>query len=307
MHALHLRLPKGFVLEERLVRYADVIELVPTQYAGRWAQACWPLEAGSSPNDSPASQAAAPSAFREVRLDLGCGKGAFLVEAARREPDVLFLGIDNEPVCIAYAAQAIMQSGLKNAVVIPGSSEHLSEYFAPGELARIYLNFPTPFPKRRHARLRLTHVSQLAAFRRFLAPEAPVVFKTDSTPLWLYARTQFEMAGYKLCWNSDDVRRDYPDDPETGYERRLIAKGAQVRGIAAVVDADKHPSTQDLLQAEGAVSQSLVDYLPQNLNELDYMPHGMEATIINLRNLHAKQALRTHHSEQEPKPARKVC
>ena len=71
MHALHLRLPKGFVLEERLARYADAIETSPSQFAGLWATACKPLDGSAN------------SAFREVHLDLGCGKGTFLVEAAR--------------------------------------------------------------------------------------------------------------------------------------------------------------------------------------------------------------------------------
>ena len=90
MHGMHARLPKHFVLEERLERYRDYIEPDPYTWAGRWAAACAPV--GSEP-------------FREVRLDLGCGKGSFTVEAARREPDVLFVGMDSEPVCIAYAAQ----------------------------------------------------------------------------------------------------------------------------------------------------------------------------------------------------------
>ena len=93
MHGMHARLPKNFVLEERLERYADAIELMPTSYAGHWADACTPLVAdGRAP-------------YREVRLDLGCGKGHFTAESARSQPDVLFIGIDGEPVCIAYAAQ----------------------------------------------------------------------------------------------------------------------------------------------------------------------------------------------------------
>ena len=72
MHGMHARLPKHFVLEERLERYADAIELRPAVWRGRWAEACWPLGAQDE------------GRFREVRLDLGCGKGAFVVEAARR-------------------------------------------------------------------------------------------------------------------------------------------------------------------------------------------------------------------------------
>ena len=99
------------------------------------------------------------------------------------------------------------------------------------------------------------------------------------------------MAGYDIRWASNDVRRDHPGDPKTGYEQRLTAQGAQVHGICAVANPKHIPSTDEIALAEKAVSQSLVDYLPDDLNTMDYIPHGMEATVINLRNLKAKQ----HH------------
>ncbi|MEE1274297.1 MAG: methyltransferase [Olegusella sp.] len=272
MHALHLRLPKNFVLEERLDRYADAIEAFPTSYAGRWAEACAPLTAQGL------------GRFREARLDLGCGKGAFLIEAARREPDVLWVGIDNEPICIAYTAQGICEAGLANAVVVPGSAEHVLSYFAQGELARIYLNFPTPFPKRRHATYRLTHARNLLLLRRVLAPTGTIVFKTDSEPLYLYSRPQFPVAGFHTLWTSEDVRADRPGDPVSGYERKLTAQGAQVYGIYAEPTPEPAPDPADIDAAESDIEQSLVKYLPDDLHSLGYVPHGMEATVVNLRN-----------------------
>ncbi len=272
MHALHLRLPKNFVLEERLDRYADAIEAFPTTYAGRWAEACAPLTARGL------------GRFREVRLDLGCGKGAFLIEAARREPDVLWVGIDNEPICIAYTAQGICEAGLANAVVVPGSAEHVLGYFAEGELARIYLNFPTPFPKRRHAKYRLTHARNLLLLRHVLAPTGTLVFKTDSEPLYLYSRPQFPVAGFRTLWTSEDVRTDRPGDPVSGYERKLTAQGARVYGVCAEPAPGPAPDPADIDAAEADIEQSLVRYLPDDLHSLGYVPHGMEATVVNLRN-----------------------
>lgn len=274
MHSMHLRLPKSFVLEERLDRYANAIEAFPSSYAGRWAEACSPLGDG------------APR-FREVRLDLGCGKGAFLAEAARREPDVLFVGIDSEPICVAYAAQAVCEAGVDNALVVPGAAEKLAAYFGPGELARIYLNFPTPCPKRRHATRRLTHAEQLVNLRQVLAPDGVVALKTDSSPLYAYSLTQFPLAGYDLVWTSEDVRTDHPGDPETGYERRLTAQGASVYGIVAT-PARPPLSAEERAEAQDEISQSLVDYLPDDLQHMGYVPHGMQATVENLANLQAK-------------------
>lgn len=276
MHALHLRLPKNFVLEERLDRYASAIETSPSSYAGRWAEACAPLAPGT------------PKSFREVRLDLGCGKGAFLVEAARREPDVLFIGIDGEPICIAYAAELISQERLPNAIVVPGIAEKLSTYFIPGELTRIYINFPTPCPKRRHATLRLTHAAQLTVLWHVLSPQGQLICKTDSKPLFSYSLTQLPLAGFDIQWTSTDTRTEHPDDPETGYERRLTAQGARVLGICATPGA-LPLSDPELEEAEAAIPQSLVEYLPTDLQDMDYIPHGMEATVVNLANRQAKQ------------------
>ena len=95
---------------------------------------------------------------REVRLDLGCGKGSFLKESALLEPDVLFVGMDYSPTCIARCAEKAVQSDLPNVRLIMADADQVTDLFAPGELDRIYLNFNAPFPKKKHARLRLSHV-----------------------------------------------------------------------------------------------------------------------------------------------------
>lgn len=271
MHALHARLPKHFVLEERLERYADAIESSPASCAGSWTWSCHPL-------DSSAPQAR----FRELRLDMGCGKGSFTVEAAAQNPDVLFVGIDSEPICIAYAAQKAIEAGLNNVVFCPGLGSRVCEYFAPGEVSFIYLNFPTPFPRKKEALQRLTHEQQLRAFRRILKPKGSVLLKTDSFPLREFSRTQFKLAGYSIDWESNNAREERPSDPKSLYEERLSEKGAKVLALQAHPLnsgplAPNHPLRHEL-------SYSLSDYLPENLEDLDYVPHGMEGTVLNLRN-----------------------
>lgn len=265
MHGMHARLPKNFVLEERLERYADVIELEPTRFAGCWTQACAPLIPDGL------------NGFSEVRLDLGCGKGAFLVEQARRHPDVLWVGMDLEPLCIAYAAQHVTEAGLNNAVVVPGTGELVAQAFGPGELTRIHLNFPTPFPRKREAAKRLVSLEHLMGYRGVLAPGGQVRLRTDSQPLRDFALTQLELAGYELIWSSDDERAAHPDEPTSEYEERLVARGATVYGLWAT------PGPEPACVRQTA-SLSLVDYLPDDLFDGGYVPAGMEATIVNLRN-----------------------
>ena len=205
MGAVHVRTPKNFVLEERLERYADAIETNPEAYAGDWREACAP--AGSKP-------------FEHLHLDLGCGKGTYLVERAGHEPNTLFIGMDQEPICIAYAAQKICEQELSNALVLPRGATSLPQLFAAGELDAITINFPTPQPKAKYAKKRLVHVDHLMLYRPLFAANATVTLRTDSKPLRDYALGQFAAAGYDTLWVSDDVRRDHPEHPETEYERR---------------------------------------------------------------------------------------
>ena len=274
MHGMHARLPRNFVLEERLERYADAIELMPERWAGRWATVCWPLAFGAG---GAAGAAGAGDRFREVRLDLGCGKGAFVVESARREPDVLFVAMDAEPLCIAYTAQHVTEAGLRNVVVVPGRGSAVARAFGPDELACIHLNFPTPYPRKKDADKRLVLLDRLIEYRVVLTPGGTVRLRTDSQPLRDFALTQFELAGYDVAWSSDNERADRPDEPTSEYEDRLVAQGARVYGVWATPGAHEPQATQ-------TASLSLTDYFPDDLFSDGYIPHGMGGAVINLRN-----------------------
>ena len=266
MGAVHVRTPKNFVLEERLERYADAIEVAPETYAGHWRQACAPT--GAEP-------------FARLHLDLGCGKGTYLVERAKQDPATLFVGMDQEPICIAYAAQKICEEGLRNALVVPRAAKSIREVFGPGELNAITINFPTPQPKAKHAKKRLVYVDRLLSYRDVLTDGATVTLRTDSKPLRDYALGQFEAAGFETLWVSDDVRAEHPEHPETEYELRTREMGALVYGICAT--AGPEPS-EDAIERGRAQEQSLAQYLPEDLETLTYVPLGMEEAVENFKN-----------------------
>lgn len=269
MHGMHARLPKNFVLEERIERYSQVIELKPTTCAGHWASACQPLTNPATPP------------FGRVHVDLGCGKGAFVVQAAQVNPNTLFVAIDAEPICVAYTAQHVMEAGLHNVVVVPGLGSQLAGMFGPGEVSEITLNFPTPFPRKKEADKRLTILDRLLEYRDVLGSKGVVTLRTDSLPLWQFSRTQFDLAGYRILWITEDARAERPDDIMTEYEQRLTAQGAKVYAIqAAVGPAPAH--------VEQTASLSLADYLPDDLESLDYVPHGMQGLVTNRRNHQAR-------------------
>lgn len=268
----HVRIPKHFVLEERLERYAAAIELAPAALAGRWVESCTPL---GSP------------AFAEVRLDLGCGKGVFACEAAAAEPDVLFVAVDSEPICIAYAAQRVCEARLANVVVVPWDGMRVGELFGPGEVSRVYLNFPTPFPRKKEARLRLTSAARLMDLRRILAPGGTVALRTDSAPLFDFSLAQLRPAGYELLHVTRDLRAEDPDSPGSEYERKLVERGAKVHAYVATPGPEPRPFVEP-------EPESLMDYLPADLTSLDgeYVPHGMAGAIENFRNRDLHRAAR---------------
>ncbi|MBY4798291.1 methyltransferase [Collinsella sp. AGMB00827] len=271
---MHARTPKNFVLEERLERYSRAIETHPHTWRGIWAQAS--AQAGATP-------------FQDVHLDLGCGKGLQLVEAARQAPHTLHIGVDSEPICIAYAAQAITEAKLANAIVVPARADQLCQIFADDELSSITISFPTPFPRKKQAHLRVVQIDRLLEYRSLLAPGAALLMRTDSQPLFDFTLTQLKGTGMSLEWVSSDLRRDRPELPASEYERKLVAQGARVLGLLA--RPEKEPDPAAIEQAR-AVPQSLFEYVPDDLYEGAYIPHGMSWAIETFRNRRARAARR---------------
>lgn len=268
-----MRSRKLKMLEKNIDRYAAVIENNPAACAGKWRARFMP-EA------------------REVRLDLGCGKGSFTARMAAAEPDVLFIGLDRENGCVAAAARNALRAGVTNVIYAQGDAADLPSLFAAGELDLIYLNFCTPFPPTKQAPMRLTHIDHLAGYRTVLAPEGAVRFKTDHVPLFEFSRRQFEIAGYTLQWLTTDLHRFHPAEIMTDYEELLIAKGAVVHALQATPG----PAPAHM---EQTAPLGLVAYLPEDLDSLEYEPYGMEMTIFNMRNRKANAERKTKRTAHE--------
>ena len=309
------RLPKDFSLEERLAGCALAVESNPEAWRGRWSE--WvpsvsgsarvepgePSAAGTSAEASEPAGASTPLAterepaqvesplpdgvplarrepFERVVLDLGCGKGEYTVACAKLRPDTLFVGLEIEGVCVMRGAELALSEGVPNAVFVWADDPDLATLFAPGELGTILMNFPTPYPKKKKAHLRLTYLDRLMAYRAILAPGGAIRLRTDSLPFRDFSLTQLELAGYDLRWNADDVRALFPDEPASAYEEKLTAKGAVVCGFEAVPG----PAPERI---EQTAPLSLVSYLPEDLESMEYIPYGMQGCVTNMRGRQA--------------------
>ena len=114
------------------------------------------------------------------------------------------------------------------------------------------------------------------AYRPLLAKGASLRLRTDSMPMHEFSLTQLELAGYELMWNTDDVRSLFPEEPWSGYEQKLVAQGASVYGFAAVAGPEPEAVHQ-------TAPLSLVSYLPDDLENMAYVPHGMQGCVRNMR------------------------
>jgi len=181
-----------------------------------------------------------PSA-RELRLEIGCGKGKFTVETAKAEPDVLMIALEKVPDAMVMAMEYAVREDVKNVFFIDADAALLPSLFADGEIDRIYLNFPDPWPRNKSAKLRLTFRTFLALYRRVLKDGGELWFKTDNAALFAFSLDEFAHCGYEVKNVTDDLHRGGPVGVMTGYEEKFYALGTPIHRCECVV----HPEAPE--------------------------------------------------------------
>jgi len=174
---------------------------------------------------------------REVRLELGCGKGRFTVGVAQEEPDVLFVAVERVPDAMVIAAERARDLGLRNVYFIDADAADLEDYFSPGEVSRIYINFCDPWPGARYAKRRLTHPGFLLKDRKVLAEGGQIHFKTDNHDLFEWSLFQFPKAGFRLSEVTRDLHHDGPVGVMTDYEEKFYNEGKPINRCVGTMEA----------------------------------------------------------------------
>jgi tRNA (guanine-N7-)-methyltransferase len=132
-------------------------------------------------------------------LEIGCGKGGFAAETARRNPDVCMYAMEKvENVMVIAAEQAVRRESERptdNLRLMVGDAGDLPLWFRPHSLDRIFLNFSDPWPKKGHAKRRLTNRRFLSLYRDALKTGGKVIFKTDNRPLFEYSLEELAEMG----------------------------------------------------------------------------------------------------------------
>ena len=164
-----------------------------------------------------------------LHVELGTGKGDFITQLAAREPYVDFIGIEMQQDVLYSAAKKVAALELPNVRLLVFDINKITAIFAPGEVDRFYMNFCDPWPKKRHAKRRLTHVGFLAQYRTLLKKPGELHFKTDNRPLFDFSLGQFAEAGLEVRDISYDLHAENrTDNIETEYERKFSGFGEKI-------------------------------------------------------------------------------
>ena len=174
-----------------------------------------------------------------IHIEVGMGKGQFITEMAKRNPQINYIGIERYTSVLLRAVQKREQlpteEALPNLLYLCIDASELPEIFAKDEVAQIYLNFSDPWPKDRHAKRRLTSKEYWARYDRILCPEGREILKTDNRPLFDFSLEQVEVAGWQLDNYTFDLHHsEYAEgNVMTEYEERFTAKGNPICRLVA--------------------------------------------------------------------------
>ncbi len=174
-----------------------------------------------------------------IHIEIGMGKGQFLLNMARKNPDVNYIGIERYSSVLLRAVEKYDTEefcDLTNVRFICMDARELDQVFAKDEIDRIYLNFSDPWPKARHASRRLPSRAFLAHYDKVLAQEGVIEFKTDNRELFEFALEEIEGTKWELVAHTFDLHHNEEmsvDNVMTEYEEKFSSLGNPIHKLIA--------------------------------------------------------------------------
>ena len=169
-----------------------------------------------------------------IHIEVGMGKGRFIMTLARMHPEINFVGIEKYSSVMIRAVQKWEETQEKNIFFLRMDAEDICEVFDRDEISRIYLNFSDPWPKDRHAKRRLTSRQFLARYDQILVPDGRVIFKTDNSSLFDFSLAEAEQEGWILDYQTRDLHHSpYAEgNVMTEYEERFSRLGQHILSLS---------------------------------------------------------------------------
>ncbi len=171
---------------------------------------------------------------KEIRMELGTGKGQFIHQMAKLNPDVTFIGVERYKTVIITAGQKLVEEPLPNLKLWAIDVMEFAELDGiKGNVDTIYLNFSDPWPKKRHTKRRLTSETFLPTYEKMLKSEGHIEFKTDNQALFEYSLGSMSSNGWGFANISLDLHNTERFNIKTEYEERFSEKGFRINYLEA--------------------------------------------------------------------------
>ena len=167
-------------------------------------------------------------------VEVGCGKGKFTAETAQANPTVLLVAVERCREAMVVAMEKAQSMGLKNVLFIDMDVAEIESVFAPGEIDRLFINFPDPWPRKKNAKRRLTHRGFLDKYCRVVKQGGEFHFKTDNAPLFAFSLEEFAACGLETKNVTDDLHKEGVTGIMTGYEEKFHALGTPIHRCEVV-------------------------------------------------------------------------
>ncbi len=159
-----------------------------------------------------------------IDIEIGMGKGLFIINMAKNNPDINYIGIEKFDSVMVRAIEKLEFEDIPNLKLIKMDAEKIIEVFDK-EIERLYLNFSDPWPKERHEKRRLTSENFLKKYDNIFKSKKNITFKTDNRKLFEYSLKSFTDYGYRINMISLDLHKDDISNVETEYEIKFSNKG----------------------------------------------------------------------------------
>ena len=199
-----MRLRKLKNVDERLEARKDILVFEPETHKGKWRQLF--------KNDNP------------IYIEIGMGKGKFIIQHALSNPDINYIGIEREGSVLVKALEKVEVKPM-NLYFIKADAVNILDWFNDNEINKIYLNFSDPWPKVRHTKRRLTYGNNLDYYKKILIDDGYIEFKTDNRHLFEYSIVNFINEGLYITDLSLNLHEDKENIITTEYEDKFTEKG----------------------------------------------------------------------------------
>ena len=168
-------------------------------------------------------------------LEIGCGKGGFITATAKANPDRFYIAVELVADALVTALEHAKEEEIPNLRFVNLNAKNLGDWFAPGEIAEIYLNFSDPWPKKGHTKRRLTHREFLEVYKPLLAKGGKICQKTDNVGLFDFSLEEFTQAGWRLEAVTRDLHHSEWAEGNimTEYEKNFSEQGYPIHRLEA--------------------------------------------------------------------------